>query len=264
MSLCVLCNQECSNGSLLTNGRFFHPECHARINDLIRAKTDELRFARQSNTGVGGALNRIVELFDPSVILHHVKRPRTQIVDNLQAGVDELIKTRSRIYDYWPTYPPDWLDRRSMALRAARRCTGVGPHREPLHVHHRTPIFRGGSHQTENLQILCEACHSSEHGGKNFAYNDRQAETSFQRKIVTLSEALSTGSVIKFRYEKYSGNVTRRTVKPLEVGTVRDFWDGSARIPDVMCVRGYCYLRKADRVFRIDKMRGIKLIIDRR
>lgn len=50
----------------------------------------------------------------------------------------------------------------ALYARAGGRCEGCG-RRGLLHVHHRRPRSRGGTHELINLQLRCSACHSLTH-----------------------------------------------------------------------------------------------------
>jgi HNH endonuclease len=77
---------------------------------------------------------------------------------------------------FWPRYPPDWELRRMLVFeRAHGRCDEcrwpVGALRQMddgwrmvgAHVHHVTPISRGGRHGLSNLRLLCARCHARQH-----------------------------------------------------------------------------------------------------
>jgi 5-methylcytosine-specific restriction endonuclease McrA len=42
--------------------------------------------------------------------------------------------------------------------RDGRNCRYCGSDEEPLHIDHIIPRKRGGTHDLENLQVLCKAC----------------------------------------------------------------------------------------------------------
>jgi hypothetical protein len=54
------------------------------------------------------------------------------------------------VLDYWPKYPPYWLYIRKKVLERDRNtCQVTGcPSRTVVHVHHKTPLSKGGSHRT--------------------------------------------------------------------------------------------------------------------
>lgn len=64
------------------------------------------------------------------------------------------------------SYPPDWNDRREdVMLRDGYKCTECGypdgfkRKSRDLHVHHITPLYKGGSNSLNNLTTLCHICH---------------------------------------------------------------------------------------------------------
>jgi hypothetical protein len=65
------------------------------------------------------------------------------------------------VLDYWPKYPPYWRYIRKKVLERDRNtCQVTGcPSRTVVHVHHKTPLSKGGSHRIENLITLCEYHH---------------------------------------------------------------------------------------------------------
>jgi hypothetical protein len=65
------------------------------------------------------------------------------------------------VLDYWPKYPPYWRYIRQKVLeRDMNTCQVTGcPSRTVVHVHHKTPLSKGGSHRIENLITLCEYHH---------------------------------------------------------------------------------------------------------
>lgn len=75
-------------------------------------------------------------------------------------------------------YPEDWDKRRKEVFIRAKGICGVcgrkiGRLRESTflvhaHVHHIKPISQGGDHSFENLMLLCEGCHITQHPGINF------------------------------------------------------------------------------------------------
>jgi ssDNA-binding Zn-finger/Zn-ribbon topoisomerase 1 len=70
---------------------------------------------------------------------------------------DELIQ---EVFDYWPGYPPFWSYVRRIVLDRDRRCQITGcPSRTEMHVHHKQPLGRGGSHHPDNLVALCAFHH---------------------------------------------------------------------------------------------------------
>jgi DNA helicase-4 len=72
-------------------------------------------------------------------------------------------------------------------------------------------------------------------------------------KISIIKNAINSGQLIRFNYKKSetfsNGEESIRTVKPDEITLVGLY--------DSMCVKGYCYLREAERTFAIDRISNL-------
>lgn len=86
--------------------------------------------------------------------------------ENLKRLEAEKARKRTAIFDKWATYPPDMEYRRELAKeRDNYSCTkcrypeGFKRRSRQLHVHHKIPVSRGGTHELENLITLCHICH---------------------------------------------------------------------------------------------------------
>lgn len=76
---------------------------------------------------------------------------------------EPIYETLKPLFDYWPTYPPDWKERCNGKLRKQSYCEARGEHFGALHVHHAKPISLGGSNKISNLKVFCERHHFEEH-----------------------------------------------------------------------------------------------------
>lgn len=149
---------------------------------------------------------------------------------------------------YWPTYPDDWEQRKSLVIKnAERECESCGEDSLPLHVHHIQELTAGGSNELENLQCLCENCHDDIHSGllsKNIDITKGK-----NRRLI--DQALNTEQDIEFTYKDVEGNYTRRAAKPLYY----------TKTPHgASAVRAFCRLRGAERTFIIRKMSKMKIL----
>jgi len=179
-------------------------------------------------------------------------------------NVQEILRP---IYDYWPGYPPDWEERRKELEDAVggrcQRCrfNKNRPRRTDekryFHVHHKTPISKGGSHKIDNLKYLCIKCHQLVHPydiGKDLQkMGIQKLQTKFTEKVALINEAIETKATLKFKYEKRDGQIMMRTVNPEEIKL--DNIKHKIRV-----VGGYCHLRKATRHFTILRMNQIRII----
>ena len=170
------------------------------------------------------------------------------ILEKLTEKQKELNKIIISLYDYWPTYPPDWEERKVSARNRIGFCERCFKSHIILHVHHKVHISRGGNHKLENLEVLCEDHHSSAHGGRKFDYKGRNSESSFAKKLKTLRNAIASEAMIRFSYTRRDGQKSVRTVIP----------EKFKRIKSSLCIHGYCYLRNEPRTFAIKRMMNLR------
>jgi HNH endonuclease len=260
---CCICEETWTSGKVLIDGSVFHEHCWSEL----AANSQHLSLQRDA---IVGELNKSTSLFGvlanwvSSGRKHRDDMLRAQLAD-LSSQIDSITEKLRGLYDVWPNYPPDWEQRRQFAIqRDGKTCAKCGVD-ERLHLHHKRAIREGGSHRLTNLVLLCEVCHSDAHGGTTFHYqegNDNQ--TSVEKRIRLISEAIALGRDVHFRYEKYDGTITRRTVTPRELRKLSNSELKSLSGRDVirkegrLCMFGYCHLREADRVFAIDRIRGLR------
>ena len=88
--------------------------------------------------------------------LRHFHDPQVRLTDQ-----DRKIL---KIFNNWPGYPPFWNYLREVVLsRDGNHCQVSGcPSRVTLHIHHRTPVAKGGEHIPDNLVSLCDFHHALE------------------------------------------------------------------------------------------------------
>ena len=259
---CAICGLECGNrDQLLSNGSLYHQSCHLKIIQEIERieqqssahQAEILRLSRvmQTEQSLSSRIGRFV-----SGRVSKIPQWRNQI-QALEREVQALKNERLQrsevlrgLYDYWLTYPPDWEERREEVLRNAQTCENCGSGHGPLHVHHEVSISKGGSHSVYNLCVLCEKCHERRHGGRAFKYGEDAQPGPFAKKLNTLRDAIGGGKLIHFRYRKYDGAESVRSVRPVNF----------QRFQGSLCIVGYCYLRKAQRSFAIRRMNELKVI----
>lgn len=122
-----------------------------------------------------------------------------------------------------------------------------------LHIHHIKHVSLGGTNESKNLIILCEACHEREHG-KSFHYNTfldgnyGESKKVISNKVKLINKAIKLNNCITIIYKKEDGTTTERKIKPVEV--YRKFF---GRI----YLEAFCYLRNDKRTFRISRIINI-------
>ena len=209
-----------------------------------------------------GLVFKIVSIFSkPDVDTAEIEKsiPITESkITQLSSALGSLQARVAPIYDYFLTYPPDWEKRRDeVAKRDGEQCSKKCSSWRQLHLHHIKPLSKGGSNKISNLKLLCEKCHSMKHGGRDFSGEFSNSETAFSKRVANIRYAIKNGKRIKFGYKKpRDKSHKQRTVIPTELVNVDHIRDSGS----TLCVRGYCELRKAERVFALKRMRGLKAI----
>jgi hypothetical protein len=231
------------------------------------------------HVSVGKELNEIVSM--ENLINENVSN-----IDKTSSGIINLTDTElvclktsefrlSMLYDYWLSRPPDWETRREQVLSGSL-CDNCGQGYN-LHVHHIIPISKGGCYKADNLMILCEKCHSIEHGNRAFKYeeddydNETVSISSFEKKLKLIRKAIENENNIEFKYKKYNGEISHRKILPKKIrksGYMAHNNNSNCskdnKIIDQhnygnLCVEGFCYLRNDERIFAIKYISYLKI-----
>lgn len=265
---CIICQQLCADGEVLSNGFHYHSSCYekalrekeALASQTVKYKVEIAAIEREISKfdTLFGFVRRMIDGSEYS----QLKLTRLDLRKELSAPLARLNLVLShveRIWDYWPTYPPDWERRRLQAIDGADSCPNCYKRTRFLHVHHRINLSKGGANTPENLEVLCEQCHSDSHGGKEFRYDRDRSAGPFAQRIGAIAAAIRQGADIRFTYEKFSGEATRRTITPTRIAP----YEHQRKIGRTLCVEGYCHLRKSDRVFAVKRMARVQVVTTR-
>jgi len=83
----------------------------------------------------------------------------------------------------------------------------------------------------------------------------------------SIRSAIATGSDVVIQYEKEDGTTTSRTVTPremrkLSILELQDLVGDDVKIRKEgrLCMFGYCHLRRADRVFAVDRIKEFRRV----
>lgn len=253
---------------ILTNSEAIHEKCLLALKSAdtpfdahIQKTKGEIHTAEQELAILNKVGNRILKLVSSDLKFKY-EYYQLQLNDGrinlqkLEGKRRELLEERKEqlraIYDYWPSRPPDWEERRRICLDSnGRECSLCGDDNVELHVHHVQPISSGGSHLQSNLELLCKFCHYKMHGGEEFSKEYKGiTESGYEKKLNIIKAALLDGRSIHFNYRKYEGERSTRTIDPALI----------KRVGKSQCIEGYCHLRKATRVFAIKRMSSVKLV----
>lgn len=266
--VCPLCQNIVSNGIHLSNGNIVHEACLKELQnrqEVIESKVNEKKceISRLESEidKQNGLAFKLKSLFSkPQLEIEDLHN----LMDNLQSDIEGLSSRLSitknelsSIYDYFLSYPPDWCERRLLLINSKGNfCSDCGT-TSHLHVHHVKPLSKGGSNKLPNLLLLCESCHSSKHGGRDFSGKFESSETAFSKRVSDILYAINSGRKIQFGYRKPTDKgYKKRTVYPARLENVDHHRDSGS----TLCVRGYCELRMAERIFALKRMRGLEVI----
>lgn len=268
MSQCEYCRQPLLEGVYLSNGRAIHDRCFDEIQDsdvkLLnriskeKDKLSSLNSELERQKGIGFKLVSIFSKPEIDSLKIESSIPIVQSdISTLRYELEIFRERVSSIYDYFLTYPPDWESRRAIIIRRdGEHCSSCGGRKKP-HLHHKNPLSRGGSNKTDNLVLLCESCHSRAHGGRDFSGSFNHQETAFSKRVANIRYAIATNKNVQFGYRKPSDKGHKqRKVSPTEL-TIVDHRSGPG---STLCLRGYCEMRKAERVFALKRMRALKVM----
>ena len=262
---CVICGLSCSDGLSLSNGEVYHQTCYNDLRQDIESfdknildQQQKISLLESRIRKAQSIVSRLKRLFfdeDTNVYILESEIARLKkYIYKLESYKNKKSQILSNVYDYWPTYPPDWEERKLLLETSGDACEKCGTFRLDLHAHHRVPISSGGSHRIENLVLLCERCHRKKHKDKEFSYSETSRPGSFHSRVELLRAAMRNGEIVRFSYRKYDGTKSVRSIRPESFKRMGE--------SNSLCVTGYCYLRGAERVFAVKRMKGAKIVTE--
>ncbi len=85
---------------------------------------------------------------------------------------------------------------------------------------------------------------------KSIVENFLKGNPTLRKRFALITGAIERGELVRFSYTDNYGYRSVRTIKPEEI---REYGE-------TVCVAGYCYLRKAERVFALDRMSRARIV----
>ncbi len=240
---CVACKQYGGPGLILSNGDFYHTQCYE---SLLASKVKlESTLRSLPYCSASSLVQWVSRTFNTLGYQVYVSTAKKQ----------ELAKVKIRaIWDFWPTYPPDWEDRRQDALNSSWYCEFCHSFQD-LHVHHSDPLSKGGSNESDNLIVLCSVCHLKEHGVKSFDNSRGSRKSKFESAVEKIQSAIEARRSLSFTYSKFKEPDERRNISPLRI----ESFPHQRKNGETTCVVGFCHTRNANRVFSIKRMSRINI-----
>jgi hypothetical protein len=270
VNACIICSATAPTDGVLIDGSVFHNRCLRYLKEDAEAlKLQEIGLQTELRKPPSLVENISMFFFQArQVELLATKQKLAASIRTTHAEYEIAAAKIRLVYDVWPTYPPDWDERRELVSErdhySCTRCGVSGNH----HLHHIRALSQGGTNRLDNIALLCESCHSEAHGGRQFRYEHRESvePTTIERKIDILNRALTQRKDIHFHYKKPDGTLTRRRVTPrklrkLSVNELRTLLGKNVKIEKEgkLCLFGHCHLRHADRTFAVHRMQQIEV-----
>jgi HNH endonuclease/WYL domain len=261
---CILCSEAATQGISLANGGILHSPCFQRLTSeyseaeiLARSAQMQVLSARSDISSRSGFFQKLSYFFSGGISLDQLEFRAKQLKEkaDIAERAYSIIRVKAvPIFDVLLDYPPDWESRREEVRTRDVSCLNCGSSQN-LQAHHVIPLSRGGTNRSENLKLLCEKCHKSEHGGRDFSNINSKKTLAFAERIQVIESAISAKQDIEFLYQKPTDSTkTKRRVTPHELIEMDHEHDDGR----TLCLQGYCHSRKANRVFALKRMMGVK------
>ena len=253
MPYCTVCKIETDYeyDIALSNGEFLHYSCIITLQ--MRKHEIETALQRQKS-------QLILSLFASTEGAKRDVMPTSEIED-LSVQLVKLKSVLTALYDYLPSWPPDWEERKRQVLRRnGSICSRCGKEKN-VYLVHDIPVFEGGTNELDNLVLICSACHASiyKEGDTFGAFAAKASQSEFSEQVDEIQFAIDNNQRIRFDYKKPSDRRwMTRVVIPERLLNIPN----SRESGETLCVEGFCELREDTRVFALERMQGLEVIED--
>ncbi|MDE0316865.1 MAG: WYL domain-containing protein [Candidatus Poribacteria bacterium] len=251
MSYCTVCKQfaDYEYDMMLSNGDHLHTSCLLKL----QIREDEIEsILRQHSSQL------IMSLFVRDEVPNKEVASEEE-VESLSSELTKLKNTLTSIYDFLPSWPPDWHERkRHLIQQNGSICLSCGEERD-VYLIHEIDLCEGGTNELDNLELICKVCHDSMYGKgdifDSFTLNPSQSE--FAPQVKEIQSAIENNQRIQFDYKKPNAKTwMTRTVVPDRLFNIPNSRDSG----QTLCVEGFCELRQDIRVFALERMQGLEVI----
>jgi len=251
MPYCTVCKQfaDYEYDIDLSNGNHLHSSCliklqmrEEEIEGILRQKRSQL----------------ILSLFVPDEVPDREVASEEE-VRSLSAELTKLKDTLTLIYDFLPSWPPDWNERKRYLIQQnGSICSSCGEEGD-VYLVHEIDLCEGGTNELDNLELICKPCHESmyEKGDifGDFTLNPSQSE--FAPQVKEIQSAINNNQRIQFDYKKPNAKTwMTRVVVPDRLFNIPN----SRESGQTLCVEGFCELRQDTRVFALERMQDLEVI----
>lgn len=261
---CSICQKVALQGISLGNGNIIHNYCLQNLTDKINDYTHQIKqknynltalklkiFNRNSITG------KLTAFLLGDKNLNNEEANIQSAQDNiihLQKNLNAMEAISKSIFDLMLDYPPDWKNRVDKVKSRDYSCVKCSSTHD-LHAHHIKRLSDSGSNKIENLQLLCEKCHSKEHDGRDFS-KSKSSTPAISDRIIKINNAIISNNKIEFLYRKFNDEkFQKRVVTPTKITG----YDHKNKEDSTLCVEGFCHIRNENRVFALKRMKDVKI-----
>lgn len=253
MPYCTVCKDyaEYDYDINLTNGNHLHTSCLIKL----QIREDEIEtILRQQNSQLISSIFLRDDTSDRIVISE-------EEANSLSSELTRLKAVLSSIYDFLPSWPPDWYERKQHLLQQKGSiCSSCGEERKVYMVHD-IPLCEDGTNQSNNLYLICSLCYEGQYG-KGDVFVDFElppSQSEFAPQVEDIMFAIDNNQKIQFDYKKANAKTwMTRVVVPEQLLNIPNSRDSG----QTLCVEGFCELRQDTRVFALERMRDLEIISD--
>lgn len=250
MPYCTVCKQfaDYEYDIFLSNGEHLHTSClrklqmrEEEIEGILRQKRSQL----------------IMSLFVRDEVPDR-ELASEEGIDSLSSELTKLKDTLTSIYDFLPSWPPDWSERkRHLIQQNGSVCFSCEEERD-VYLVHEIDLCEDGTNELDNLELICQACHDSMCGKGDifgdFTLNPSQSE--FSEQTAEIQSAIDKNWRIRFDYKKPNAKTwMTRTVVPDRLFYIPN----SRESGQTLCVEGFCELHQDIRVFALERIQDLEV-----
>ena len=251
MPYCTVCKIETDYeyDIALSNGEYLHYSC---VIMLQMQKHEIETVLRRQETQF------ILSLFAPTEIAQQDVMPTSEVED-LRVKLAKLESILDKLYDYLPSWPPDWEKRRQMLIRENGSICSHCDEEQDVYLVHDIPIFEGGTNELDDLTLICAECYRGMYREVDIFGTStlKASQSEFSEQFADIQSAIDNGQKIQFDYKKPSNKRWQtRVVVPERLFNIPN----SRASGETLCVEGFCELRQNTRVFALERMQGLEVI----
>lgn len=196
MAFCTVCKRfaDYEYDMMLSNGEHLHTSCLLKL----QMREEEIEgILRQKRSQLIMSLFVRDEVPDGEVASE-------EEIDSLSSELTKLKGILASIYNFFPSWPPDWSERKHHLIQQnGSICLSCGEEGD-VYLIHQIELCEGGTNELDNLELICKPCHERTYGKGDifgsFTLNPSQSE--FSAQVSEIQSAIKNNWRIQFDYKK--------------------------------------------------------------